>query len=136
MKPNAGNLLWVSLPGPDLTGEDRDFLSRTDPAGVVIFRENVRDAAQIAAFISDIRAACPSGRVLVAVDQEGGRVARIRDGVPLLPSMRTLGDGGDPGAIREAGRSLGRALRALGFDIDFAPVLDVDSNPADRKSVV
>jgi len=125
-----GALLWVSLPGPDLTQKDRAFLERVDPAGVVIFRENVVSPDQVRRLNDAIRAACPSGQVLIAVDQEGGRVARLREGVPLLPPMRTLGDEGDPGRIRSAGRDLGRALRRLGFDVDFAPVLDVDSNPS------
>ncbi len=125
-----GTLLWVSVPGPELESEDRRFLERIDPAGVVIFRENVRSADQVRELNMAIRQSCPSGRVLIAVDQEGGRVARLREGVPALPPMRALGKTGDTVLIREAGRDLGRALRGLGFDVDFAPVLDVDSNSA------
>ena len=125
-----GALLWVSLPGPVLTKEDRDFLQRIDPQGVVIFRENVVTPSQVRDLNMSVRAACPSGQVLIAVDQEGGRVARLREGVPQLPPMRRLGEGEDPEQIRTAGRDLGRALREMGFDIDFAPVLDVDSNAA------
>ncbi|MGC8500429.1 MAG: beta-N-acetylhexosaminidase [Leptospirillia bacterium] len=123
----AGRLLWVSLPGPELTDSDREFLSVIDPLGVVIFRENVRDAAQVKALIQEIRSVPGSPR-LIAVDQEGGRVARLSDGVPALPPMRTLGEK-DVRKVEEAGESLGCALLALGFDVDFAPVLDVDSNP-------
>ena len=125
-----GALLWVSLPGPVLTMEDRNFLQRIDPAGVVIFRENVVTPSQVRDLNLSIREACPSGQVLSAVDQEGWRVARLREGVPQLPPMRTLGEMEDPERIRTAGRDLGRALRQMGFDIDFAPVLDVDSNAA------
>ncbi len=110
--------------------EDRNFLQRIDPAGVVIFRENVVTPSQVRDLNLSIREACPSGQVLIAVDQEGGRVARLREGVPQLPPMRTLGEMEDPERIRTAGRDLGRALRQMGFDIDFAPVLDVDSNAA------
>ena len=110
--------------------EDRNFLQRIDPAGVVIFRENVVTPSQVRDLNLSIREACPSGQVLIAVDQEGGRVARLREGVPQLPPMRALGETEDPERIRAAGRDLGRALRQMGFDIDFAPVLDVDSNAA------
>jgi len=127
--PRVGSLLWVSVPGARLTEEDRVFLERTDPAGVVIFRENVQNPDQVIRLNQEIRRSCPSGEVLIAVDQEGGRVARLREGVPLLPPMRTLGEEGDPLKIREAGRELGRSLIRMGFDVDFAPVLDVDSNP-------
>ena len=127
MTHSVGRLLWVSLPGPELTNEDRTFIERVDPFGVVIFRENVRDAAQVKSLTESIRA-IPGSPRLLAVDQEGGRVARLSDGVPSLPSMRILGEKGER-EIEEAGHSLGLALRYLGFDVDFAPVLDVDSNP-------
>ena len=123
----VGRLLWVSLPGPDLTAADREFLERVDPLGVVIFRENVRNAAQVKSLIEDIRSVPGSPRLL-AVDQEGGRVARLSDGVPALPAMKILGAQPER-EIEEAGFSLGEALHRLGFDVDFAPVLDVDSNP-------
>lgn len=126
----SGSLLWVSVPGLKLEADDRRFLEAIDPAGVVIFRENVHSPDQVRELNRTIRESCPSGQVLIAVDQEGGRVARLREGVPALPPMRTLGETGDPVRIREAGRELGRALRELGFDVDFAPVLDVDSNPS------
>ena len=124
---DVGRLLWVSLPGPDLTAADREFLERVDPLGVVIFRENVRNAAQVKSLIEDIRSVPGSPRLL-AVDQEGGRVARLSDGVPALPAMKILGAQPER-EIEEAGFSLGEALHRLGFDVDFAPVLDVDSNP-------
>ena len=123
----VGRLLWVSLPGPDLTAADREFLERVDPLGVVIFRENVRNAAQVKSLIEDIRSVPGSPRLL-AVDQEGGRVARLSDGVPALPAMKILGAQPER-EVEEAGFSLGEALHRLGFDVDFAPVLDVDSNP-------
>ncbi len=127
MKAGVGRLLWVSLPAPELTETDREFLSEIDPLGVVIFRENVRDAGQVKDLIHAIRS-LPGSPRLIAVDQEGGRVARLTDGVPRLPPMRTLAVK-DVFEVEEAGESLGRALLALGFDVDFAPVLDVDSNP-------
>ena len=127
MTRSVGRLLWVSLPGPELTDEDRKFIERLDPLGVVIFRENVRNAAQVTSLTEAIRA-IPGSPRLLAVDQEGGRVARLSEGVPALPSMRILGERGEK-EIEEAGLSLGQALRTLGFDVDFAPVLDVDSNP-------
>ena len=123
----VGRLLWVSLPGPDLTAADREFLERVDPLGVVIFRENVRNAAQVKSLIEDIRSVPGSPRLL-AVDQEGGRVARLSDGVPALPAMKILGAQPER-EVEDAGFSLGEALHRLGFDVDFAPVLDVDSNP-------
>ncbi|MGC8528822.1 MAG: beta-N-acetylhexosaminidase [Leptospirillia bacterium] len=123
----VGRLLWVSLPGPELTAADREFLERVDPLGVVIFRENIRNAAQVRSLTEAIRSVPGSPRLL-AVDQEGGRVARLSDGVPALPPMKILGKKPEE-EVEAAGFSLGQALHRLGFDVDFAPVLDVDSNP-------
>jgi beta-N-acetylhexosaminidase len=67
--------------------------------------------------------------LLMAVDQEGGQVARLRSGFTSVPAMRALGATGDPALAREVGALLGRELRAVGFDMNYAPVLDVDTNP-------
>jgi beta-N-acetylhexosaminidase len=67
---------------------------------------------------------------LVAIDEEGGRVTRLPAPFRPLPPMRRLGALGDPELVRRAGHAVGRALAALGINLDFAPILDVDSNPA------
>ena len=98
--------------------------------GAILFKRNVETPAQIASLISSLKN--HAGRPFVlAVDQEGGRVARLR-GAPFtsLPSMRDIGRARDTVLAERVGRLLGYELRALGFDWDFAPVLDVDTNPA------
>jgi beta-N-acetylhexosaminidase len=67
--------------------------------------------------------------VLLSVDQEGGQVARLREGFTDLPPMRAVGATGSAALARDLGRLLGRELRAVGFDLNFAPVLDIDTNP-------
>jgi len=96
--------------------------------GAILFRRNVESPAQVAALNAELeeRAGRP---FLVSVDQEGGRVMRLREPCTALPPMRDLGAADDPALARRMGAVLGRELRALGFDLDFAPVLDVDTNP-------
>ncbi len=98
--------------------------------GIILFRRNV-DAGPRAtlAFLADLisDAAEP---ILIAVDQEGGRVARLREEVISLPPMRALAARGDVALTRTAARVLGHQLRAIGFTMNMAPVLDVDTNPA------
>jgi beta-N-acetylhexosaminidase len=97
--------------------------------GAILFKRNVASPPQVAALIRQLKS--HAGRPFVlAVDQEGGRVARLR-GAPFtaLPPMRQLGQTGDEQLARRAGRLLAYELRAVGFDWDFAPVLDVDTNP-------
>jgi beta-N-acetylhexosaminidase len=80
----------------------------------------------VARFVESAPAESPP---LVAVDQEGGRVARLGPPVLTLPPMRRLAALGDAQLTERAGRLLGRQLAALGFSMDFAPILDVDTNP-------
>jgi beta-N-acetylhexosaminidase len=67
--------------------------------------------------------------LLLAVDQEGGQVARLRRGFTEIPPMRAVGATGDAALARELGSAIGRELRAVGFDMNYAPVLDIDTNP-------
>jgi beta-N-acetylhexosaminidase len=106
-------------------------LVRRGVHGVILFGRNVEDAEQVAALVAELKRA--AGRpLLVSIDQEGGRVARLRapQGFTELPPMRALGETGDAGLVFEAGALLGRELRAVGVDQDYAPVVDVDTNPA------
>jgi beta-N-acetylhexosaminidase len=98
--------------------------------GIILFKRNVDSPSQVASLVKALKTR--AGRPLLAsVDQEGGRVARLR-GAPFtaLPPMRQLGASGDLSLVERAGRLLAHEVRALGFDVDFAPVLDVDTNPA------
>lgn len=127
-EPDWGQWLWVSLPGDRLAGEDIRWLRQVRPGAVVLFSENGTRAEDVKKLISGIREALFPQDVWIAIDQEGGRVARLKEGVPRLPPARSLGKG-DPSEIFRSAFHLGTALRQTGIDIDFAPVLDVDSNP-------
>src|SRR6187551_2650387 len=105
----------------------RDLVS-SGVFGVVLFSRNVESPAQVARLVHDLKEA--AGRpLLVAVDQEGGSVRRLRAGFSPVPSMRELGRLRDPTLAYEVGRLLGRELRSVGIDLNLAPVLDVDTNP-------
>jgi beta-N-acetylhexosaminidase len=131
----AGQVLVVGYPATGAPEELRRLLRAGALGGVVLFRRNVgahaEVAAQIAALLAELPAQLRDERpLLVAVDQEGGRVERLREPPVLrLPAMRTLAAIGDEALVRRAAAALGRQLRALGFTMDFAPVLDVDTNP-------
>lgn len=106
-------------------------LVRRGVGGVILFARNVERAEQVAELSAALKRA--AGRpLLVAIDQEGGRVARLRapQGFTELPPMRAVGRTGDASLAFEVGALLGRELRAAGVDQDYAPVVDVDTNPA------
>jgi beta-N-acetylhexosaminidase len=127
---DVAGLFQVGFPGTSPSPELLELVRR-GAYGVILFARNIVDAEQVASLVADLKRA--AGRpLLVSVDQEGGRVARLREqqGFTELPPMRAVGDSGDPELARAVGAILGRELRAVGIDQDYAPVVDVDTNPA------
>ena len=126
---DCARLFMVGFPGPRI---DDDFAALMDDGlfGAILFKRNVGGAAETAALCRDIKVRARRPFTL-SVDQEGGRVARLR-GPPFtaLPPLRELGQRGEEALAERMGRLLAHELRAVGFDWDFAPVLDVDTNPA------
>src|SRR5512138_628761 len=127
---DVAGLFCVGFHGKTASPEVLELVRR-GVYGVVLFARNVEDAGQVAALVAELKRA--AGRpLLVSIDQEGGRVARLRaaQGFTELPPMRALGETGDDVLAYEVGALLGRELRAVGIDQDYAPCVDVDTNPA------
>jgi beta-N-acetylhexosaminidase len=117
--------------GPALAPRTRGALARGERAGCILFRRNLPDAGAAARLTAEIqRATGAAAPALVGIDEEGGRVSRLPQGEPRLGPMRSLGRIGDASLVRRAGAAVGARLAELGINLDFAPVLDVDSNPA------
>jgi beta-N-acetylhexosaminidase len=127
---DVAGLFCVGFHGKTASPEVKELLRR-GVHGVILFSRNVEAPEQVAALVAELKRV--AGRpLLVAIDQGGGRVARLRaaQGFTELPPMRAVGETGDAGLAREVGALLGRELRAVGIDQDYAPVVDVDTNPA------
>jgi beta-N-acetylhexosaminidase len=127
---DVAGLFCVGFHGKSASPEVLELVER-GVHGVVLFGRNVEEAEQVAALVAELKRA--AGRpLLVSVDQEGGRVARLRapQGFTEIPPMRALGETGDAELARAAGALVGAELRAVGIDQDYAPVVDVDTNPA------
>jgi beta-N-acetylhexosaminidase len=123
----AARLLTVGFHGKALGPELERLLAR-GVGGVILFSRNVGSPREVLELTRALKAR--AGRPLVvSVDQEGGKVARLREGFTPLPPFRALGETRDPALAREYGRVIGVELAAVGIDLDFAPVLDVDTNP-------
>jgi beta-N-acetylhexosaminidase len=128
--------LMFSLRGLGLDDEERDWLRTPAAGGVILFSRNFEDLAQLEALVSDIHS-IRTPPLLVAVDQEGGRVQRFREPFTVLPPMRALGHhyDVDPKAARRAAVDFGwlmaAELLAVGIDMSFAPVVDLDLGLAD-----
>ncbi|HXC59101.1 MAG TPA: beta-N-acetylhexosaminidase [Steroidobacteraceae bacterium] len=123
--------LMVDIAGKALTPEDRELLRHPLVGSVILFTRNYEDPAQLAALVSDIRA-LRGPPLLVAVDHEGGRVQRFRNGFSVLPPARRIGLEFDLDArqglrlARAMGWLMAAELRAVGIDFSFAPCVDLD----------
>ncbi|MFZ1865782.1 MAG: beta-N-acetylhexosaminidase [Polyangiales bacterium] len=126
----AGGLIVCGFEGLDVPAAIERWLSQEWVAGLILFKRNIEDLEQAVSLVESFHArSAASLPLLVCVDQEGGRVARFGEPVLQLPPMRVLADAGSPELTRDAARVLARQLRAIGINLDFAPVLDVDTNP-------
>jgi beta-N-acetylhexosaminidase len=130
--------VMLDIAGVSLTDDDRRRLLHPLTGGVILFSRNFQSPEQLAALTADIHA-LRTPALLIAVDHEGGRVQRFREGFTLIPAMRELGvawEKSPPDARQSAqdtGFVLATELRAHGIDLTFAPVLDVDFK---RSSVI
>ena len=99
--------------------------------GMILYAHNIVDESQLEAFIAEIRKL--NGSPLLAIDEEGGRVARIANNenfdVPKYESMAAIAESGDPNEAYKAAFTIGSYIKEYGFDIDYAPVADVNTNP-------
>lgn len=119
----------VDVAGPDLTSEEAAFLTSPAVGGVILFSRNYQNPEQVSALIGEIKS-LRSPALLIAVDQEGGRVQRFKEGFTRLPPMERYGQLYDPqpdlalDLCRCAGQLMAAELLATGIDFSFAPVLD------------
>ena len=127
LERQAASLFTVGFYGKSVT-EDLTSLIARGVGGVIFFARNVGTPAEVLELNREIKrvAARP---LLLAIDQEGGQVARLKQGFTELPPMRAVGATASATLARELGMLIGRELRAVGFDMNYAPVLDIDTNP-------
>ncbi|HEV2473596.1 MAG TPA: glycoside hydrolase family 3 N-terminal domain-containing protein, partial [Chthonomonadales bacterium] len=124
----AGSLMVVGLEGAELTGLERAWLRLVQPAGVILFRRNIKDAAQTRTLLADATALC-ADHAFRCVDVEGGTVDRLRDALAPTPSAQAVAWAMRLYGIRDAAQTHGalsaRGVRAFGFNTTLAPVLDL-----------
>ena len=122
--------LMLDIAGLTLTDDDQKLLLEPQVGGLILFGRNVASPQQVRDLTDSIRAIRPD--ILIAVDQEGGRVQRLREGFTRLPAMGMLGqlydiDRDDAlAAAATAGWLMASEVLAVGIDFSFAPVLDVN----------
>ncbi|MFN6046362.1 MAG: glycoside hydrolase family 3 N-terminal domain-containing protein [Verrucomicrobiota bacterium] len=123
-----GSLLLLGLDGPDLRPDEAALFRRLQPAGYILFSRNIVSPEQTRKLTDDLRDLSVD-LPIIGIDQEGGRVTRTKEIAPVLPSAEALAARGDMGKIADAGALTGELLQLLGFNLNFAPVLDLDHFP-------
>ncbi len=135
MNTNPLGPLMIDIAGQELSDLDRERLAHPQVGGVILFARNYRDPQQLSALCAAIHA-LRSPPLPIAIDHEGGRVQRCREGFTHLPPMRRLGElwDRDAAAARAAAADIGyllaAELRASGVEFSFTPVLDLDWGPS------
>src|SRR4051812_45143211 len=134
MSPSAlrrqiGQLLIAGFNGHQLSPELRSLAREFGLGGVILFARNIAEPEQIAEVAFEASRLLPELPAWVSVDQEGGRVARLKAPFTEWPPMATLGRSGDIRLAERFARALALELKSVGITLDYAPVLDIHTNP-------
>ncbi|HWI16716.1 MAG TPA: beta-N-acetylhexosaminidase [Vicinamibacterales bacterium] len=128
---DIGQYLIGSMPGTSIPVELRSLAREFDLGGVILFSRNIEAPEQVAELAAESEALGRTQPAWVSVDQEGGRVARLKEPFTKWPPMATLGRAGKEGEALAGrfARALAQELLAVGISLDYAPVLDIHTNP-------
>ena len=133
---HTGRLFMAGMPGPHLDEGTLSLIRDKGLGGVILFKRNIVDPLQIAALTNDLQAAAFKYQgmpLFLAVDQEGGRVARLQKPFTRFPGNSAIGDASDSDKMAERfGRITAAEMRLVGLNMNMAPVLDVPSGPVDQ----
>ncbi|MBN1534647.1 MAG: beta-N-acetylhexosaminidase [Spirochaetes bacterium] len=132
LEQKLGALMMISVPGRGMGRETAGLIERYHPGGVILFGFNIGSAPETSQYIRDMqRTSFQTGGfpLFISIDQEGGRVLRIVDGVTQFPGNMAAGIAGNPELVHLWARILGMQLRLMGVNMNLAPVLDVNNNP-------
>lgn len=132
LREKIGQMLLCGLPGRELTEPLADFFRANPVGGIIYFARNVQHVGQVANLTYELQKVAQGANQLphfISIDQEGGMVARIAEGITLFPGNMAIAAAGSPEDAYEAALASGKELHALGINLNFAPVLDVNNNP-------
>jgi beta-N-acetylhexosaminidase len=129
LRRQIGRLLIAGFDGPQVPVEVKALTREFGLGGVILFARNIKEPEQVAELSFEAARLVPDFPLWVSVDQEGGRVARLKAPFTQWPAAATLGRSGDIALAERFARALAAELRAVGITLDYAPVLDVLTNP-------
>jgi beta-N-acetylhexosaminidase len=131
LEEKVGQMILAGVQGTALDEQAKQMIADQKIGGIIFYASNVTTLQGTAAFVQSIKQTNGHNPVpiLMSVDQEGGKVSRMPDTVESIPSNRKVGKTNDTALAEEMGTLLARQIKLAGFNVDFAPVLDINSNP-------
>lgn len=126
-----GQMVMASVEGYSLDANGEDLINKYNVGGFIVLGENVRDTEQLQALVNSLKSANSKNKLplFISTDEEGGRVSRMPDEFKDLPSNRSIGKTGSSEFALNIGKLISEELISFGINMDFAPVLDINSNP-------
>ena len=126
-----GQLITVGIDVYSLDNNAKDLIQSKKVGGIILFKNNVNDSNQLLQLINSIKETNSTNKIpiFISVDEEGGRVNRFPKEIKALPSNKIVGNKNDSNLAYDIGKDIGYALSSFGYNMDFAPVLDINSNP-------
>ena len=126
-----GQLLIVGIDGYNIDEKTIKMIQKYHIGGFILFNRNIQDANQTISLINSLKETNESNDIplFISLDEEGGRVTRLPHEFIKTPSSKKIGKKDDESITYEIGKTIGRNVKSLGFNLDFAPVLDIFSNP-------
>lgn len=131
LNEKIGQLLIFGLEGYELDEETRAMIDQYKLAGIILFQRNIEDSNQLLTLVNQLKEANSDYKIplFISIDEEGGRVSRLPDEIEGLPSHQVVGNSNSEANAWQLGTLLGAKVKAFGINMDFAPVLDINSNP-------
>ncbi|HLM03238.1 MAG TPA: glycoside hydrolase family 3 N-terminal domain-containing protein [Pyrinomonadaceae bacterium] len=133
IEQKIGQLFFIGLPGPEIDADTRRLLEEISPGGICLFSRNVRSVEQVRGLNETLREILPI-EPIISLDQEGGLVDRLRRVLTPMPPPRVIREHGDLAAARQLGTITGEVLLMLGFNMNFAPTMEIMSEDRDLLS--
>jgi beta-N-acetylhexosaminidase len=128
-REKIGQLFMVGFMGTAVTPELASFIKEYKPGGVILFSRNLESVEQIVELTNELQRSSSTSPLLISIDQEGGRVSRLPKGFTIFPPCELLGRCNSSELAYAAAATIAKELKAVGINMNMAPVLDVNSNP-------
>ncbi|MEK5237127.1 beta-N-acetylhexosaminidase [Paenibacillus sp. FSL L8-0470] len=131
LEEKIGQMLLVGIDGTELDTQAKRMIAEDKVGGIILYKDNISNLKGMVSLINDLKKSNAENPVplFMSVDQEGGKVSRMPDEYAAIPSNGSVGAANNSSAAGTMGKLLARELLSAGFNMDFAPVLDINSNP-------